>query len=294
MSSRLTLNIFEQAASRFTAAEAEVLKDWHLPCNCQSPGERPNCQNCPYFKELVELIQAKLHPEPTKVFPTMLLPEIKPPYQEEVKQQCLDLHERGYPLEKIQGLTGVTNRRTLRHWIRQAGRLKTGNEYSPEEKQRYLNLYADGMSPQQIEDLTGVSADLVSDWVKMAGVAKSRRGYSDEQKQRVLALYEEERELKEIEALTGVRAITAQSIAKRANLHRARRYGGGRPPRHPPEFKKSCQKLLQEGKSPPQIEELLGVSADTVRRWKKEWEHTAQALSPENESNTSDEAGKPG
>lgn len=271
MSSQLTLNIFEQAASRFTAALAEVLKDWHSSCNCPAPGERPDCQNCPYFKELVELIQAKLHPTPAEVFPVMLPPEIKPPYQEEVKQQCLDLHERGYPLEKIQRLTGVANRKTLRRWIRERGGLKTGAEYSPEEKQRYLNLYADGMSPQQIEDLTGVSADLVTDWVKMAGVAKSRRCYSDEQKQRVLSLYLEERELKEIEVLTGVRAASARSIAKRADLHRARRYRGGRPPGHPPEVKQSCQKLLQEGKSPPQIEELLGVSADTVRRWRKEW-----------------------
>jgi transposase-like protein len=271
MSSRLTLNIFEQAASRFTAAEAEVLQDWHSPCNCQSPGEYPNCQNCPYFKELVELIQAKLHPTPAEVFPIILPPEIKPPYHEEVKQQCLDLHERGYPLEKIQGLTGVTNRKTLRRWIRETGGLKTGTEYSPEEKQRCLNLYADGMTPQQIEDTTGVSADVIGDWARQAGVFKARTSYSDEQKQQVQALYKEERTLSEIEALTGVRAASARSMAKRANLHRARRYGGGRPVGHPPEVKQSCQKLLQEGKSPPQIEELLGVSADTVRRWKKEW-----------------------
>jgi transposase len=48
----------------------------------------------------------------------------------------------------------------------------------------------------------------------------------------------------------------------------------------------SCQQLLQEGKSPPQIEELLGVSADTVRRWKKQWEKTADGVSPPAQPNT--------
>ncbi len=99
--------------------------------------------------------------------------------------------------------------------------------------------------------------------------------------------------VKEIEALTGVCAQSVQSMAKRANLYRPRRYKGGRPRLHSPEVIQSSHQLLQEGKSPPQIEELLGVSADTVRRWKKEWEQTADVVSPLDESNTPDEASKP-
>ncbi|MBD1893091.1 helix-turn-helix domain-containing protein [Coleofasciculus sp. FACHB-129] len=49
---------------------------------------------------------------------------------------------------------------------------------------------------------------------------------------------------------------------------------------HSLEVRQSCQRLLQEGKSLPQIEELLGLSADTVRRWNKEWEQTADVVSP--------------
>ncbi|MBD0344438.1 MAG: helix-turn-helix domain-containing protein [Coleofasciculus sp. C3-bin4] len=294
MTSQLTLNIFEQAANRFTAAVAEVFKDWQLPCNCQSPGEKPNCQNCPYFKELVELIQAKLHPAPAQVFPIILPPEIKPPYHEEVKQQCLDLHKRGYPLEKIQRLTGVTNRQTLRRWIRQAGQLQEASSYSMAERQRCVNLYVEGMSPSQIEFLTGVPADLIRRWTGQAGVSRPRTSYSDEQKQQALALYKEGRDVKEIEALTGVYAQSVRSMAKRANLYRPRRYRGGRPPVHSPQVKQSCHKLLQEGKSPPQIEELLGVSADTIRKWKKEWEQTADGVSPVAQPNTPDEANQPG
>ncbi len=297
MSSQLTVNIFKQAAERFTAAEAEALKDWRSPCNCPAPGEKPNCQNCPYFKELVQLIQEKLHPTPTEVFPIILPPELEQPYPLEVKQQCIDLHTQGYSLEKIQRLTGMTNRKILRCWIRQVGRLKRGTEYSQAERQHYVNLYADGMSPQHIEDVTGTSADLIREWARQAGVSRPRTRYSDEQKQQALALFQEGRDVKEIEALTGVYAKSINSMANRANLsnlHRPRRYGSGGTPVHSLEVKQSCQKLLQEGKSPPQIEELLGVSADTIRKWKKKWEQTADVLSPLDEPNTPDEASKLG
>jgi hypothetical protein len=76
MNSKLTINIFEQAAERFTASEAEVLQDWCLPCNCPAPGEIANCQNCPYFRELVQRIQENLNSGGAEVFPMMLPPEI--------------------------------------------------------------------------------------------------------------------------------------------------------------------------------------------------------------------------
>jgi hypothetical protein len=85
----------------------------------------------------------------------VILPtEIKPPYSDEVKQQCVDLHTQGYSLERIQSLTGVTNCRRLREWIRQANHLDRPVEPTPELRQRCLNLHADGMSASQIEDLT--------------------------------------------------------------------------------------------------------------------------------------------
>lgn len=295
MSSQLTVNIFEQAAERFTASEAEVLQDWCLPCNCPAPGEIANCQNCPYFRELVQRIQEKLHSGGAEVFPMMLPPEIKPPYPDEVRQQCLELHRQEYSFEKIQELIGVTNRQTLRGWVRKAGKLKQASDYSLLERQHYVNLYSEGMSPSQIESLTGVPTDLLNDWVKAAGVSRPRKYYSDEQKEQALALFLEGRDVKEIEVLTGVYAKSIRSMVKRANLsnlRRPRRYGGGRPPVHSPEVRQSCQKLLLEGKSPPQIEELLGISADTVRRWKKEWEQTADVLSPLDAPNTPDEATK--
>lgn len=149
-----------------------------------------------------------------------------------------------------------------------------------------MNLYVEGMSPRQIENQTGISADLIRDWTRQAGVSRPRTSYSDEQKQQALALYQEGRDVKEIEALTGVSAKSVHLMAKKANLYRPRRYKGGQPRLHSPEVMQSCQQLLQEGKSPPQIEELLGVSADTVRRWKKEWEQTADGVSPLAQPNT--------
>lgn len=226
----------------------------------------------------------------------MLPPEIKPPYPLEVRQQCLELYRQEYSFEKIQELTGVTNRQTLRGWIRKAGELKKASDYSQAQRQHYVNLYVEGMSLSQIESLAGVPADLLNRWIHAAGVSRPRKIYSHQLKQRVFALYKEGRTPEEIEALTGINAQSVQSLMKKAKLYRPRprRYGGGRPLIHSLEVKQSCQKLLQEGKSPAQIEELLGVSADTVRQWRKQWEQTAQVLSPENKPNIPDEASQPG
>lgn len=68
MKSKLTINIFEQAVERFTATETEVLKNWRLPCNCPAPGERSNCQNCPYFRELDNAFKKTCIQIPLKFF----------------------------------------------------------------------------------------------------------------------------------------------------------------------------------------------------------------------------------
>lgn len=289
MFSKFTVNTFEQAAQRFTAAEAEALKDWHSFCNCLNPGGELECENCVYFKVLVQLIQEKLHPIPAEIFPVILPPEIKAPYSDEVKQQCVELHTQGYSLERIQSLTGVTNCRLLREWIRQANHLERAVDYTAELRQRCLNLHADGMSASQIEDLTGVPTKIVNDWLKAAGLFKPRLFYSTAQKQQALALYQEGRDLGEIERLTGVSAPSLGSMATRANLNRPKRVKLGRPRIHSAETRQSCQNLLREGKSPVQIEELLGVNASTIHNWKKQWEQAEKVLSPENEPNNPDE-----
>jgi len=289
MFSKLTINTFEQATQRFIAAEAEALKDWHPFCNCLNPGGELECENCPYFHVLVQLIQEKLHPIPAEVFPVILPPEIKPPYSDEVKQQCVKLHTQGYSLERIQSLTGVTNCRRLREWIRQANHLDRPVEPTPELRQRCLNLHADGMSASQIEDLTGVPTKTVNDWLKAAGLFKPRLFYSTAQKEQALALYRDGRDVGEIETLTGVSAQSLGSMANRANLTRPKRVRIGRPRIHPPETRQACQNLLREGKSAVQIEELLGVSASTIRNWKKQWVQAEQVLYPENQPNNPDE-----
>lgn len=271
MVSKITLQLFEKAVSRFTVVEAECLKDWQAPCNCPNPGQTNSCLKCPYFKDLVIQIQNKLHQSPTEVFPVILPPEIQPPYSDEVKQQCLEMYTAGYPIEKIKQLTGVTNRKIIRAWIQAQDSLKEPVSDDPELRQYCVDLYAEGMKPKQIEDLTGVSALKVSEWVRTAGRSRQRKIYSDSQKQQSLALYLEGYRLKEIEKITGVHGELIITWAKRANIRRARLHKVGGIPVHSLEVRESCRKLLEEGKNPPQIEERLGVSADTIRKWRKEW-----------------------
>ncbi|MBD2358875.1 hypothetical protein H6G41_30480 [Tolypothrix sp. FACHB-123] len=271
MVSKITLQIFEKAVSRFSDVEAECLKDWQAPCNCPNPGQTNSCSKCPYFKDLVLQIQNELHQSPTEVFPVILPPEIQPPYSDEVKQQCLEMYSAGYPIEKIKQLTGVTNRKIIRKWINTQDFLKEPVPNKLELRQYCVNLYAEGMKPKQIEDLTGVSAAKISHWVEAAGISRPRKIYSDTQKQNSLALYQEGYRIKEIENITGVHGELVRTWAKRAKIHRARLYKVGGIPVHSLEVRESCRKLLEQGKNPPQIEELLGINTKTIRKWAKQW-----------------------
>ncbi len=271
MMSQITLKIFEQAVFRFAAVEAECLEDWSAPCHCPNPGQINSCLGCPYFKDLVEQIQNKLHQSPTKVFPVILVPEVQPPYPNEVKQQCLEMYSAGYSIEKIKQLTGVTNRQIIRRWIEAQDALKETISQEPELRSHCVNLYAEGMTPKEIEDQTGVSAEKISDWVRAAGISRPRKIYSDSQKQDSLALYQQGYRLQEIENITGVHKELIRTWAKRAKIHRARLHKTSGVPVHSLEVRESCRKFLEQGKTPPQIEELLGVSADTIRKWRKKW-----------------------
>ncbi|MBD0264261.1 MAG: hypothetical protein ICV78_16480 [Tolypothrix sp. Co-bin9] len=271
MVSKRTLNIFDKAVSRFIDVEAECLKNWYAPCKCPIPGQINSCSKCPYFKDFVQQIQNKLHQSPREVFPAILPPEIQPPYSDEIKQQCLEMYTAGYPIEKIKELTGVTNRKTIREWIDTQDYFKEPVLDESELRQYCLNLYAQGMTPKQIEDKIDVSAKQVSHWAKAADISRPRKTYSDSQKQHSLALYQQGYRLKEIENITGVHGELVRTWAKRAKIRRARLPIVGGIPIHSLEVRESCRKLLEQGKNPPQIEELLGISADTIRKWRKQW-----------------------
>lgn len=276
MVSQSTVNLIQASGKRYLKAHNALTNSWQGRCGCQSPGLKLKCQTCPYFIEYIELLQLKvetLSPQPG--FAVVLPPKLAPPYSEAIKQRCLQMYFLGYSIGQIQKLTGINSFGTLRRWFREAGLYKKAEEYSKEQKQESLSLYRQGKTPLEIEEITRVSGDVIRAWVSHAGIARPKNHYSLEQQQQAIALYAQGIAYSEIQTVTGVPPSMVRKFASQAKVSRKRK---GKAPTYTPEFKQHCLDLLAKGKKPVQIEELLGVSADTVRRWLKKHREKLKSL----------------
>lgn len=260
----------EQSAATFLSVKAEALKTWRSPCQCSDPGTQDKCLSCPAFRFLAQQIQVLLYTEPASVAPVVLPPECSPPYSDTLKQQCCELFSCSYSVEEIQWMTGIRSIGEIRKWLRKAGLVGGAEAYSAEDKAQCLQLYESGLAPRQIEAQTGVSADVIRQWVGKAGLSRTRPQYLDLEKQICLALYHEGSSFKTIESNTGISASVVSRWVKEAGVKRERIFGSGRPKVYSPEFRQQCLDLLSQGKTPAQVGEKMQVSADTVRRWRKE------------------------
>lgn len=263
----------QQAADTFLQVKAEALKTWQSPCQCSDPGTQDSCLRCPAFRALVQKMQAMLAPDPEAVIPSLLPPDQPQTDSDLVRQQCCDLYACGYTLHQVQWMTGATNLREIRDWLREAGLMSGARAHSPETKAQCLQLYQSGLELYQIEEQTGISAEVLSFWVRQAGMGRSnglQQHYSDTTKRQCCDLYLQGNSYKTIESITAISAFLVEKWIKEAGIQRERIFGGGRPKVYSPEFRQQCLDLLEQGNTPPQIEIMLGVSADTVRRWKKE------------------------
>jgi transposase len=91
-------------------------------------------------------------------------------------------------------------------------------------------------------------------------------------------MYHEGKSYAEIEEATGisrgmVHHYTRKAKVRRKDKNKNRR---GRPSTYSEEFKQTCLSLLEEGKTTSQVEEIMGVSRGTVRRWQKKAEKTQE------------------
>jgi transposase-like protein len=255
----LTLDIFQEAAKRFSEAEKLVIEVWNSACNCPSPGELEQCWNCPYYKKLGLLVQRKLHPNPEEIFAEIPPPEYIDPYSDQVKERCLEMYKEGYVIEDIQKLVGVPSRRTLRNWLREGGLPKRSTPYPEELKQKCLEMYVDRWTPIQIENETGVPADTISDWALMANLSRSRK-YPPETQQNCLELYKSGHTSGEIQELTGVHEATVRDWIAEAGIGRPQK-------RYSPEEINKCLLLYKQGKNAGEIEQITGILQGTIRSW---------------------------
>lgn len=272
MASSSVFSSFEAAADQFLALKAEALPDWVPVCQCENPGTRLECITCPSYRLLVKQMQEHISPEEKPAcVPKLIPPQPTQLVSDEDRQRYCELYANGYSVTEIRWISG-NNLKDIRRWLRDAGLIGGCADYSAEEKHRCLELYKSGLTPQAVEAQTRIPADVVSDWVAQAGChrPKTVHSYSEEDKQRCIDLYLEGNSCQTVATVTGIPAKKINSWLKRAGAKRPKIFGGGRRKTYSLEFRERCLRLLANGQTATQVERALDVSADTVRRWKKE------------------------
>lgn len=262
---RFTLDIFGDAANRFEAAQAEVLKEWQPSCGCDAPGFRPECRTCADCHQIRVLTQMKLSATPEETFPAALPPDCNCAYLPDIREKALEMYAQGYPVSEIQAETGVNDRQTIRHWARKAGLPPRLVLYPDEIREKCFRLYKSGKKTSQIEKLTGVPTDTINGWLHDAGMT-STVSYSAETKAQCLSLYQEGKSPTAIASLTQVPVGTVQYWVRKANLGRK----PGSPRKYSEEVRQRCLQLRKEGRDYREIEVLTGVREGTVRWWFKQ------------------------
>lgn len=268
--------IFQKAVDRFSTVEEIALEDWQPMCDCQKPGIRLTCQDCPFFRAYVARLQKIVSSsEMVSNLPIILAPTLQPPFSEKVKQQCVSLYQQNCTIEEIQNFVGITSREVIREWLYEADVLKKEGSYSPEIRQQCVALYEAGKPIKEIEDQLRVSAEAISHWVNRANLSRSKPSYSSQQQQMSLTLYQQGKKLKEIEAMTAVRVEHIQAWVKEAGYKRSKP-ASGRPPIYSAELREECLRLLEEGKTTAQVELIKGVTAGTILQWARKAKQTQQ------------------
>ncbi len=269
MSQKIAKSCLENAVKRFEEANSSELKKWKGYCGCSIPGREIKCHHCPYFLEYLQTLQKNLESNSEKNFAIKLVPNLSPPYSSEIREQCVGMFVNGYSLTKIKALTGVNNLQHIRVWLIEEGLMKKRREYSTQEKEHCIELYLEGMTPVEVEEVTLIPADFISEWVGDAGASRPKTSYSDTQKELALSMYHEGKSYAEIEEATGISKEMVHHYTRKAKVRRKHKKKGGRPSTYSEEFKQTCLSLLEEGKTTSQVEELMGVSRGTVRKWQK-------------------------
>ncbi len=270
MSSNVTRQVLAIASANYEQAMSQLLPSWDWPCSCAQPGEQLKCLQCPGFRLFVEEMQANLSDTPKETFVQVPSMQIKLPYSEEIRQNCIWLYERGHCLTRIQELTGVTNRKIIRNWLVDAGLMIISLPAHEHQRERCLRLYQQGMTPSEVEDITRVPADMTAYWASYADILHPKPVFTDTQKEECLKLYLSGHSAKTVEHQTGVPAHSIKEWVKKAGIKRQRIFGGGKPRTYTEDDKQRALALFQKKYATQQVEEITGFGAGTLRQWLKE------------------------
>ena len=273
MKSNSTIAQISNTGEKYINAYNHEVKDfWQNHCGCKEPGLERKCITCPFAIEFIKRIQSTIDPEGEFKMTEISPPQLSKPYPESVKRRCVSMYQLGYSLTQIKQFTGVSDVVKLRHWLKDKGIYKSAKDYSTEQKQQCLDLYLSGKTPLEIEEEMRVSGFVISGWIHSSGIStRSKTRYSQEQQDRALSMYVEGESYSKIKSATGIPPHRVNELAKDKKVTRKRQPKAGRPAVYSAEVKQTCLDLLAGGKTPLQIEQLMGVSAGQIRTWYKDY-----------------------
>lgn len=251
-----------------------LVKDsWQNHCGCKEPGLFGKCQTCPFAIEFIQKIQSTIDPKGGLKMTEISPPQLSKPYSESVKRRCVEMFELGYSLTQIKQFTGVESVVELRHWLKDSGIYKSAKYYSQEQKQQCLDLYLSGKTPLEIEEEMRISGFVISGWIYSSSIpVRPRKArYNQEQEDLALSMYVEGKSCSKIKSATGIPRHRIDELAKQKKVKRKRQPSAGRPAVYSEEVKQACLNLLAGGKTPIQIEQLMGVSAGHIRLWQRNY-----------------------
>ena len=274
MVNQSTIAQIHNTGEKYITVYENLVRDfWQNHCGCPEPGLQAKCQTCPLAIEFIQKIQSIIDPDSQLGMTEISPPQLSPPYSESVKQRCVEMYQLGYSLTQITQFTGLESVVELRHWLRDSGIYKSAKDYSKKQKQQCLDLYLQGKTPLEIEERMRISGFVISSWIHSSGIPTRPKEacYSNEQQNLALSMYIEGKSYSKIKSATGISSYRVNKLVKQKKVKRKRQPSSGRPAVYSSKVKQTCLDLLAEGKTPMQIEQLMGVSDRSIRQWQKDY-----------------------
>lgn len=258
--------LLANAHQKYEEAVVKVQDSWQAFCGCREPGLEVKCHCCPYCLEWLRKLHAELDRE--QEYPHVLSPVRAEALS--LSHLCLEMYANGYGVRQMQELLGIENGQQIRKILLEAGLLKKIGQCSLQERNRILQLHQEGKTHEEIETIMGVSALHINTFLNHQGIHLNNHAVSAQIREMALSMYREGQSYGQIKKKTGLSNHKVQKLAQQAGLGKKKCQKGGGQAIYDQEFKAQCLRLLAEGKTATQIEELLGVSASMIRLWRKE------------------------
>ena len=273
-------NLIDKQAKKYDVIKEKILSIVKLKCECENPGYKIECKDCPFFVEIVKQIQQEMYPDDYRHGTQFNCGHRynskvnRKSYSEETKQECIKLYQKLQSTVEVGRLTGISNG-TICRWLLQAGLKLTGThkDYTLEEKLKCVELYKELGTYRGVSKQTGYEYTTIKRWVRQAEkgtlAEENKRKHKPEKKEQAIKLYQEG--MNRIEVCIEVRIsketfnrwLLEYKIPLRPLDSSVSR------PRYSEEVKQKCLNIYEKTKSYQAVSVETGIHPETVKLWVK-------------------------